>query len=266
MFEQQVGTALFVRHPDGVELTHAGVLVADYVRRMLVDYDSLRADLDDIRGTSRRLVRLAVVESIAASGPMHALRKFNESFPSVSFNVRLMPAPLVVETVRQGQCEVGLTYCMQPDPEIITLASIPEPIMAAVHPNHPLASVAGLRLEQLLDVQLALPDLDFGVRRIIDKAAASLAVRLNPALSSNDFETLRAFARSGLGVALLPMRAIERDATGGLKAVALEGAPFQEASVDIIVLRSRRLPRVLRAFINDLMGELGVGPASRLPG
>src|SRR5690349_19631342 len=100
ILERQIGTALFERRADGVELTHAGTLVAEFIGKLLIDYDSLRSDLDDIRGIRRRLVKIASVESIAASAPMSAVHKFHSLYPSISFNIRLMPAPAVVQAVR----------------------------------------------------------------------------------------------------------------------------------------------------------------------
>jgi len=257
ILEGQMGTALFDRRPDGVELTHSGALVAEFVRKLLVDYDSLRTDLDDVRGVQRRLVRLAAVESIAATSPMSAVHKFNRRYPAVSFNIRLMPSPAVAQAVRDGICEIGLAYCVPPDPDIVPLARIPEPVMLAVRSDHPLAGCRGLRLEQIPGISLALPDLDFGVRQIIDAAAANLGVRLEPILTSNDFEVLRSFVRAGEGAALLPMRAIARGGEGGkLIAIPVAEPSFTNATIDLIVLRNRRLPRLLQAFVEALSKEL----------
>jgi len=255
ILEHQIGTSLLERQSHGVELTRAGALVADYVRRILLEYDGLRADLDDVRGNSRHLVRLAAVESIASSVPMEAVRILSQSYPGVSFNFRLLPAPLVIEAITSGQAEIGLAYCARPDPQIARLASIPEPVMLAVAADHALAASEQLRIQDLASIRLGLPDRDLGVRRIIDEAAASAGVRLDPVLSSNDFEVLRAFVRRGSGAALLPMRAILHDG-GKLRAVPVDAGPFAAATIDLIVLRERRLPRILKAFVNALIVEI----------
>jgi DNA-binding transcriptional LysR family regulator len=256
ILEREMGTRLFVRHADGVELTHAGSLVADYVRHMLVEFDTLRTDLDDLRGTQRRLVRLAVVESIASSGPMKALRNFTARYPDVSFNIRLMPAPQVLQAVKDGQCEIGLTYCADPDMLISKLASISEPVMLAVPDGHALQDRSDLSLKEIAEYPLGLPDRDFGVRKIIDRVAASASVELKVALSSNDFETLRSFVKCGAGLALLPLRAISRQDAQGIKAIEIHESDFETATIDLIVLRDRRLPRVLKAFVDELTAEI----------
>ena len=257
ILERQIGTALFERRADGVDLTHAGELVAEFIRKLLLDYDTLRTDLDDVRGIRRRLVRVASVESIAASAPMAAVRKFNARYPSISFNIRMMAAPAVAEAVRDGHCEIGLGYCAPTDADIVPLVRIPEPIMLAVFRGHAFAKRAAVGLEELSAIPLALPDADCGTRRILDSAMGRLGTRVEPILTSNDFEVLRSFVRSGAGAALLPMRSIvARPGDGELLAIPVTEPSFSDATIDLIVLRKRRLPRVLQDFVEALSKEI----------
>jgi len=256
VLEREMGTRLLARSSGGVTLTHAGQLVADYARAVLLDYDSLRADLDDMRGTQRRLLRLVLVESVASHGPIGAIAKFIEKYRAVSFDLRLLPAPGVIEAVKQDRCDIGVAFCADPAPELSILARIPEPIMLAVPAASSLAGPVELRA--LAGLRLGIPDATFGVRRILDRACAREGVRIAPVLSSNVFETLRDFVRCGAGAAILPMRAVARQARAGeMKAIALADPAFRDTTLDIIVLRKRRLPRVLRAFAEMLIAEIG---------
>jgi DNA-binding transcriptional LysR family regulator len=257
ILEAQIGTALFHRRAGGLEITHAGQLVADYARSVLIGYDTLKSDLDDIRGVQRRLLKLAVVESVAHYGPIEALKKFRDGYPTVSFDVRLMPAPQIVEAVRRGQFDIGVAFCVEPSQDIITLASVPEPIVLVVRADHPLAEATQVELPQISSLPLALPGVDFGVRQILDRASAGAGLQLQPVLSSNVFETLRDFVRLGAGAAILPMRAVaQREGAEELRMIPLVGAAFRDATLDIIVLRKRRLPRVVKAFVERLIQEI----------
>ncbi len=256
VLEREMGTRLLARGAGGVTLTHAGQLVADYTRAVLLDYDSLRADLDDMRGTQRRLLRLVLVESVASHGPIGAVAKFIEKYRAVSFDVRLLPAPGVIEAVKQDRCDIGVAFCADPAPDLSVLARIPEPIMLAVPASSTLAGP--LELRALAGLRLAMPDTSFGVRRIVDRACACSGMQIAPVLSSNVFETLRDFVRCGAGAAILPMRAVARQARAGeMKAIPLADAAFRDTTLDIIVLRKRRLPRVVRAFADMLIAEIG---------
>jgi DNA-binding transcriptional LysR family regulator len=256
VLEREMGTALLARSAAGVSLTHAGTLVAEYARAVLHDYDSLRADLDDTRGTQRRLLKIALVESVASYGPIGAIARFSEKYPSVSFNLRLMPAPQIIDAVRKEQFDIGIAFCAESAADIAILANVPEPIMLAVPPRHALARAGSVQLADVAGLALALPDLDFGVRRIFDRACARAGLAPTPVLTSNVFETLRDFVRTGAGVAILPMRAIARqERSGDLTAVPLEDPEFRNTTIDIVV-RRRRLPRVVKAFVDVLVAEI----------
>jgi DNA-binding transcriptional LysR family regulator len=257
LLEREMGTALLERSAQGVSLTHAGRLVADYARSALMDYDSLRADLDDARGTQRKLIRLTLVEGVAAFGPSGAVATLLRRFPATTFNIRLLPAPQVFEAVRQARCDIGIAFCAEPDPEILTLASVPEPIVLALHASHPLAALSKIGLCELSALALALPDADFGIRRIFDRACAAAGVQVRTVLAGNDFETLRGFATSAGGGAILPRRAVRLGRERApLKAIPLVGAAFGDSTIDVIVLRKRRLPRIVRAFAEVLIEEI----------
>jgi DNA-binding transcriptional LysR family regulator len=57
LLEHEIGTALFDREATGMTPTHAGRLVAEYARSVVLDYDGLRADLNDLKGDRRALRR-----------------------------------------------------------------------------------------------------------------------------------------------------------------------------------------------------------------
>ena len=253
--EREVGTALLERKASGVSLTHAGGLVADYARSVLMDYDSLKADLDDMKGMQRRLLKLALVESVAAFGPVGAVTRLRERFATTSFHVRLMPAPDVFEAVREARYDIGLTFCAERHPDILTLASVPEPVVLVAHPESSFARRPRIELRELVGTPLALPDFDFGIRRLFDRACAAQGVQFEPTLISNDFGTLRGFVSRAAGLAVMPARAA-RIGEGGLAVLPLGGAAFRDATIDVIVLRKRRLPRIVRAFAEVLIEEI----------
>ncbi len=260
LLEQQIGTVLLERTSSGVSLTHAGVLVADYARSVVLDYDSLRADLNDTRGSRRKLIRLETVESIVSGGLVEAVASFRAKFDAISFRITMVPAPQVVEDIQRGECEVGLTFCCPPQPDIVTLASIPEPIILVVPNDHALAGARTIALQDLKSLPLALPDVTFGVRRIFDRTIqeAGLNGEVTPALTSNSFEALRDFVRCNAGVAILPYRAVLRESTHRwLKAVSIDHPNLLETTIDIIALRKHKPPRIVTSFIDLLVRTLG---------
>ena len=260
VLEQQMGTPLLERTPNGVRLTHAGTMVAEYARSVVLDYDSLRADLNDARGVRRKLIRVETVESIVSGGLIEAVAAFRRKFDATYFRISVAPAPQVVEDLKRGECDVGLTFCCPTQPDIVTLARIPEPIVLALPIDHRLARLEKASLHDLRGIPLALPDVTFGVRRIFDRTLeeAGLAGEIVPAITSNSFEALRDFVHGNAGGAILPYRATLRGSTyKWLKSVALEHPSLAKTTVDVITLRRHQPPRVVASFIDLLVRTLG---------
>lgn len=252
ILERQVGTKLFERSENGVTLTHAGQLVANFARTVLLDYDSLRSDLDDLKGRRRSLIRIAAVESVVAVNPIAAIAAFRSRFDGVSFRLRMMAASEVVNAVKAGEVDIGATFCPKPDFELMTIMRIPEPVIAATPIHHPLASRESISLPELAQFSIALPEANFGVRQFFDQACHACGLSLTPTLSSNSFEALREFARCGAGISILPKGALLLSQSEYVKAISLESEYLSETYVEFLALRNRRHSNVLKQFIADL--------------
>lgn len=259
VFEHQFGTALFDRTMGGAVLTPAGALVADYARSVLADYENLRSDLDDRRGTKRRVIRLTVVESIVSGGLVRAATEFRQQFDTLSFRINVAPATQVPERLRQGDADIGVTFCSQPHPDFTAVARVPEPIVLAVAPDHPLAARSHVRIDELAKVQLAVPDPSFSVRVRFDRAWHEThhgMIEPSVALMSNSFESLREFAREGAGASVLPARAILGDVGHGLTPVHIDHPDCLDCTLDILVLRKNRVPKIVEQFLKVLVRTL----------
>lgn len=256
VLERQMGTSLFKRSINGLELTYAGQLVAHYSEVVVLGFDSLRSDLDDIKGR-QRLIRVMMVESVVSAGPARAIAEFGQKFEHVHFEFEMVPAPAVVDAVRNQQCDIGITFCAEVDSAIQVIARVPEPLLAIVPWGHPLGLLDQMPLAEMARCSVALPTRDFGVRRIFDRACAEMDIVIRPHLESNSFEALRDFVRSGVGIAVLPKRAAVREAESQrAHCVPLLGAVFGDSTLDLITYRQQRTPRLVRLFIDTLRDSI----------
>jgi DNA-binding transcriptional LysR family regulator len=181
------------------------------------------------------------------------ITRFRQHAPGVAFQLRMLPAPEVVAAVQRGEVDLGVTFCAQPDTALSVLTRFPEPVVLAVAPTHPWAQRGPVALQDLRGVALALPETSFGVRQLLDAALQAADVALRPALVSDSFEALRAFARQGAGAAVLPRQAVAAERRAGLLAELRLAAPTLNGSTaDVVVLRARRPSRLLKRFFDDL--------------
>jgi DNA-binding transcriptional LysR family regulator len=136
---------------------------------------------------------------------------------------------------------------------VASLAEIADPLVAAVHPAHAFATRSSATIAEIGELRLALPDRTFGIRRLIDDVAAATGIELKPALVTNSIESLRSFARAGMGVSVLTTFSIQRDMSEGrLVAIPIQGRNLQKACVKICVRKGRNLPPAVRALARHL--------------
>lgn len=253
MLERQFGTTLLARSAQGVSLTHAGILVDEFARTMLLDFDTLRADIDDLRGIGRAMIRVAAIESLA-SQPLAALTVFRERHPGVVFRILTLPASQVEDAVRTGTCDLGLTINPSTDPELRTVCDFHEPLLLAVAPCHPLGDRTSINIADLVHHDLAVHESEHGVRRLIDLASRSHGFTINPVLSSSSLKVLKDFASCGLGAAIITRSgAAGAELCGQLVLIPINEPILDGSRTGLIVRRDRRLSRALNLFMEEIV-------------
>jgi len=261
ILERQIGTALFVRSAQGARLTYAGELMEEFCRTVLLNFDSLRYDLNDLKGQRRSLIKIAAVESIASTKPTKSLVRFQERFPTVSFMVHVMPASAVIEAVKSADVDIGASFCPDPDPLLVTLARTTEPVVAAAPPGHPIAGRESVSLADLQETAIALPETNFKVRQVLDSACSMAGITLAPVLTSNSFDVLKEFVRTGGGVAVMPQGTLPYDSDlGALKIIPVKDRNLSPTYIDFVALRNRRYSSILRKFIAEIQGSCDQNP------
>lgn len=253
LLEKQMGAALFERSANGVTLTFAGKEVAEYARVVLLDFASLKADIDETNEVKRGLIRVTTVEGSVSQNVVAAVAAFRKHYEHVSFQVRILPAPKVIDAVKMGEADVGLTFCGKPDAEISFESRTHDPISLIMPPDHPLAAERSIGIGQLKHLPLALPEPSFNIRQIVDQASLKMGFTLQPVLSSDSFSAIRSFVIAGAGLGVLTrLSARTEEKYGILKSVRVDMPAFGRTTVDVITLKKRRINKALRLFLDSL--------------
>lgn len=251
--EQEFGLPLFERHARGVVPTTAGELYANYARAALLDLERINSEIDDLKGLRRGHVRICSVEGVVANGLTQALAAFRTRFAGVSFNLTIIGAELVIAAVRNGECDIGISFTSNLEPGVRYAARIRDPLCAIMAPGYPLAARPQVAFQELVSHPLAVPPKGFGIRTLLDARCRSAKLTMRPVLETNSIEAMRGFARTGSGVAFLPRLTVRREIEAGLAvALPLTDRDLQQATVDLCVLEGRRLPSAVDGFLSHL--------------
>jgi len=225
--ERELGVALLVRLPSGVELTEAGAELVARAEPILAAIADARAAMDDHAGGRRGVARVAATPG-AAQGLPAALAAFHALHPGIRVSLRHAPAADVVALLGTGSADLAVAAL---DAEsrraaagLATTTLRAEALWLVTPPAHPLAAAAERPVAALRDEALVLTGPGTALREAVLDACVAEGFSPVPLLEVGDPATLRDLVHAGLGVSVVP--ASWAHAPGAdVDAVPLSGAP-----------------------------------------
>lgn len=253
LLEREIGSPLLIRTRRGVVPTEQGRLVSLYGHRVGRDAERLRTSLNDLGQVRRGKVSVATVEGMLDRVLPEALIAFRHAHPGVAVTVRVAGTHEVAEAVLREDFEIGIALETPRRNELLIRHCWPQPLHAVLHPEHTLASRAGVSVGELLSHPHVLPDRTFGIRMLIERAAAESGAATNPVAETNSLDLCRSYALSGSLVTVLPPMATVRDAgRGALRLVPLSDAIVRRAAIDVFTPQSRPSSRAAEALLRQI--------------
>lgn len=249
--EHRLGATLLVRSRTGIEATEQGTLVADYVQSAKRDLDRLKSSIDDLSGLRRGRVVLAAVEATQGRVLPDCISAFRARFPGVDLEVRILGTHQVTEALLKEEADIGIALDPPLRNELLLRMRWPQPLQAVMPPNHELAQQAGNPL--LKDVLVwphILPDRSFGIRSLIERAAAKADVATRPFLETNSLDVAKTLAVSTNALTVLPPEALFRElAAGVVVARKIDDTLLARAAIDVMTLRTRPLSKAAETLL-----------------
>jgi DNA-binding transcriptional LysR family regulator len=254
IFEEDAGAPLFERHSRGMVMTAAGEVYFRYAQGVLSEGDNTQLEIDALKGMKRGHIRIWSIEGIVAGPLSDAIFAFRQKYSKISFNVRSSDTRTVMEAVRDGEADIGICFQSSPVVGVRIALRIPNPLHAICTRQHPIAKRGSVSLKEVAEHPMAIPDRTFGIRQVFDTACHVHQIRTDVALESNSVEALRAFARSGSGLTILPWLACKTDVLAKrVAAIPIDDAMLSASSVDICVREERVLPPAVSEFLKEII-------------
>lgn len=193
-FEQELGTQVFERLPRGVRLNTVGELLIHHIRGQMSDLDRLRSRIADLEGVRRGHVSIACSQALLPYFLPRQIATYRKEHPAVTFSVLPRDRAAAEQELLNYNCDLALVFEPVRLADFQTLLVVRQPVHGVMAPGHPLAGRETLRLRDCMRYPLCLPTTPYGVRQLLEQAAARRGEALEPMVQSDSFEFLRHYA------------------------------------------------------------------------
>jgi DNA-binding transcriptional LysR family regulator len=255
--EEEVGTPLFERRPQGMRLTASGEILARHILNVIQDAERTQSELAALKGARIGHVALATTEGVAFDMMPAVLTNMRNRYPRIMITIRTMPSSAVPKAIIQGDADLGFAFSANQSPDLQQLANARFVTGAVVAPGHPLADRPFVTFDECARFPLILPTSEASL------SPALLALRRraqeldSPIVDVNSILLMKHLALTGIGIAFQTRIGLEPDIRAGrLRHIPLgRGQPLL-SELSILAKEGRRLPLAAMTFLHLFVEEL----------
>ena len=157
--EQELGLTLFVRHPDGIELTHHGTVMLEQARRLSEAATEFAEHVRSVDSRKRGTVRLGITW-----GLWDAVNRIVAHHSAQAAGVAILGSDILSaaqgDALRHRRIDVGLARPPLDTRELRCETLFEESVVAVLPAVHPLAHRERVRLADLAGERLLMHDRD----------------------------------------------------------------------------------------------------------
>jgi DNA-binding transcriptional LysR family regulator len=219
--EDEIGAPLLDRGPPKQRLTAIGEAVYARSLRLLAERDDLLAEIAELRGLKRGVLRLGLPP--VGSGILFAplFTRFRRMYPGIDIRLIEHGSARLEEILRLG--EIDFAASLLPVDEDFEWHEIRrDPLMVLVAADSPLARRERVSIDDLRAMPLVLFESGFAQNRVILNACHRAGFEPTVAARSSQIDFIVELVGAGLGAAFLPRLLDKSHTRAGVVSVVLD--------------------------------------------
>ncbi|WP_421979193.1 LysR family transcriptional regulator [Roseibium sp.] len=224
MLEDSLGSRLLTRTTRTVALTQAGSDLLEAARDVVDRADRLEAEFRESQRDNASVLRIGAIDSAAVGLVPQLIPLFREAHPEIDIQLLEQKTIRLLPRLLTGRLDVAIVRPPEVlDPRLVLRSLFIETAVVAVPDTHPLAKRDRIRVEDMADEPLIVPDKgsrphshDLTMKLFLE---AGLPARV--AQIAEEKQTIVNLVSTGVGIAIVP-RWISRLAVGGVTFVPLD--------------------------------------------
>ncbi len=210
--ELSIGSSLFTRVGRELQITDRGLDLLPKVRQVILLLDEIEHPaIDELCGT----LRIAASVTIACYLLPQLTAQFITSHPEVTPDILIGNTGEVISKLEKGQAQIGLIEGPASPAKLKITPWLEDDLSLFCSPDHPLAKVGGISLEQLSENRWILRESGSGTRNVFDQAVQRAGGQIDSTFALNRQEAIKQSVKANLGVGCLSRLSIQEDIQAG---------------------------------------------------
>jgi len=250
--ERDLGETLFERNGRGVSLTEAGTAFMPHAQRVLKALQDGRDAIHSLQRLDLGTLRLAAAPTIGTYVLPGLLKEFRARYPGIEVSVRTEYSDQIVQMVLADEVRLGLERAIS-HADVVTVPLYEDEVVLVASAQHPFAPQGTARVEELSGEALIMFNRGSSYYTLVDNALRQAGAPVSPAMELDNMEAAKKMVEQGLGIAMLPKVAVERELQQGeLRQIRVRGMTMPKRQIALIYRRGRPLSRASQAFVRLL--------------
>jgi len=248
--ERELGLTLFDRVGRRLLLTGEGDQLLGSCRGLLGSVSAIGEQARQLQRGDTGVLKVAASPVQMETVFSTFLHKFAQRYPSVQVKLMEAAGANTLALIERGQIHLGvsLLQSMQADDRLFGIYPVPPvDLLAVCHPGFQLQRGSAVDIGSVVAHPLLLLESGFVVRKTFDTACRLARLRPNVLFESGVPHNLLAFAKAGLGVAVIPSVVQTLRYTLRRARITYERKPLREP-LAVVWDKRRILPRYARDF------------------
>lgn len=244
--EGELGVQLFDRNQRQLTLTPEGHIFLHRVEIALRQLQDAVIEIDDYKQLQKGAIKLGVPPMIGSWLFPQIFHSFQRLYPGLDLAIIEEGSLSIRNKLENNELDLGIAILTNAPPSLNLLPISRNQILVCLPPNHLLAGQPEVEISSLRDQPLIMMREDSYHRQLILEQCAQHHFTPRIILSSNQLETIKHLVSTGVGIAFLLDRIIDKEP-------AIIGRPFAKplyVEVGLAWKKEKYLSRASRAFID----------------
>lgn len=220
--EEFLGVKLIERTTRSVALTQIGSDFLPHARRLLSELSSSLTEIRETGKSQRGSVTIACVPTVGVRFLPKIIQQYSAKYPNNRIKILDHTSSGVLNAVLQREAEFGINIASAHHSELSSAPLLEDDFVLVCRDDHPLAKRKRVIWKQLEPWPLIFIGQFSGNRPLLDQALGADNLHLHSLYEVQRVSTALGLVAEGVGAAVLPRLAMQRDAYPKIKVIALE--------------------------------------------